>query len=79
MRGIVELEVLKAIEMDLPRNIPIRRFFDLIVGTRFVHRMSHLRLTETRKRSLLVPADVLILDTVQHDFSFITRGLTPLL
>lgn len=36
MRGIVELEVLKAIEKKLPRNIPLRSFFDLIVGTRFV-------------------------------------------
>ena len=79
MRGIVELEVLKAIERDLPGKIPIRRFFDLIVGTRFVHRMSHLRLIETRKRFFLVLADVLILDTVQHDFSFITRGLTTFL
>lgn len=36
IRGIVELEVLKAIEGQLPLNIPIRSFFDLIVGTRFV-------------------------------------------
>lgn len=36
MRGIVELEVLKAIEEKLPPRIPIRNFFDLIVGTRFV-------------------------------------------
>lgn len=40
MRGIVELEVLKAIEMELPLNIPVSRFFDLIVGTRFVHETS---------------------------------------
>ncbi|KAL8929810.1 MAG: hypothetical protein Q9208_000954 [Pyrenodesmia sp. 3 TL-2023] len=33
MRGIVELEVLKAIERQLPAGIPIRNFFDLIVGT----------------------------------------------
>ncbi|KAL8814115.1 MAG: hypothetical protein Q9223_006639, partial [Gallowayella weberi] len=33
MRGIVELEVLKAIERQLPAGIPIRSFFDLIVGT----------------------------------------------
>lgn len=38
MRGIVELEVLKAIEKNLPLHIPIRSFFDLIVGTRLVHR-----------------------------------------
>lgn len=36
MRGIVELEVLKAIERQLPAGIPIRNFFDLIVGTRYV-------------------------------------------
>lgn len=34
IRGIVELEVLKAIEENLPLRIPIRNFFDLIVGTR---------------------------------------------
>lgn len=34
IRGIVELEVLKAIERQLPAGIPIRSFFDLIVGTR---------------------------------------------
>ncbi|KAL8777571.1 MAG: hypothetical protein Q9213_007807 [Squamulea squamosa] len=33
MRGIVELEVLRAIERQLPVGIPIRSFFDLIVGT----------------------------------------------
>lgn len=42
IRGIVELEILKAIEMQLPLNIPVRSFFDLIVGTRFVHRKSLL-------------------------------------
>lgn len=36
----MELEVLKAIEMELPLNSPVRSFFDLIVGTRFVHRIS---------------------------------------
>lgn len=35
MRGIAELEVLKAIEMHLPSGIPIHMFFDLIVGTRY--------------------------------------------
>lgn len=35
MRGITELEVLKAIEAELPRRIPIQRFFDLMVGTRY--------------------------------------------
>lgn len=35
MRGITELEVLKAIEAELPRKIPIQRFFDLMVGTRY--------------------------------------------
>ncbi|KAL8906193.1 MAG: hypothetical protein Q9171_006376 [Xanthocarpia ochracea] len=33
MRGIVELEILKAIERQLPAGVPIRSFFDLIVGT----------------------------------------------
>ena len=37
MRGIVQLEVLKAIQEKLPPRIPVRNFFDLIVGTRFVH------------------------------------------
>lgn len=37
IRGIVELEVLKAIERQLPPHIPVGSFFDLIVGTRFVH------------------------------------------
>lgn len=37
MRGIVELEVLKAIETELPVNVSVTSFFDLIVGTRFVH------------------------------------------
>lgn len=44
MRGIVELEILKAIEMELPLKIPIISFFDLIVGTRFVHLLSSLAL-----------------------------------
>lgn len=35
MRGIAELEVLKAIQEHLPRGIPIHMFFDLIVGTRY--------------------------------------------
>lgn len=34
MRGITELEVLKAIEANLPKGIPIQKFFDLMVGTR---------------------------------------------
>ncbi len=33
-RGIVELEVLRAIENALGGKIPVQRFFDLIVGTR---------------------------------------------
>lgn len=36
MRGIVELEVLKAIQNSIGVNIPLQTFFDLIVGTRFV-------------------------------------------
>lgn len=34
MRGIVELESLRAIERVLGRGLPIQAFFDLIVGTR---------------------------------------------
>lgn len=36
IRGIVELEVLSAIERYLGGKIPIQDFFDLIVGTRYV-------------------------------------------
>ena len=50
MRGIVELEVLKAIEKELPVSIPIRSFFDLIVGTRFVHSISLLTPIRSRRR-----------------------------
>lgn len=39
----MELEVLKAIETELPANIPITSFFDLIVGTRFVYEVFHFR------------------------------------
>ncbi len=39
VRGIVELEVLKAIERELPANIPITSFFELIVGTRYGHKL----------------------------------------
>lgn len=35
VRGIVELEVLKAIERALGGDLPIQLFFDLIVGTRY--------------------------------------------
>lgn len=34
IRGIVELEVLREIELYLGGHIPIQAFFDLIVGTR---------------------------------------------
>ena len=34
VRGIVELEILRQLEQNLGGNIPIRAFFDLIVGTR---------------------------------------------
>ena len=36
VRGIVELEVLRAIERALGGELPIQGFFDLIVGTRYV-------------------------------------------
>ena len=35
MRGILELEVLRAIELAIGDKIPIQAFFDLIVGTRY--------------------------------------------
>jgi hypothetical protein len=34
MRGIVELEVLRAVEQALGGKIQIQAFFDLIIGTR---------------------------------------------
>lgn len=52
MRGIVELEVLKAIEEKLPPRIPIRNFFDLIVGTRFVIGTNFFRAKQTAKACL---------------------------
>lgn len=36
VRGIIELEVLRAIEAELGGKLPIQAFFDLIVGTRQV-------------------------------------------
>lgn len=36
VRGIVELEVLRAIEEELGGNLHIQAFFDLMVGTRYV-------------------------------------------
>ena len=35
MRGILELEILRAIKRALGGGIPIQAFFDLIVGTRY--------------------------------------------
>lgn len=35
MRGILELEILRAVELALGGKIPIQAFFDLIVGTRY--------------------------------------------
>lgn len=35
IRGIVELEILRLIELHLG-GIPIRNFFDLVVGTRYI-------------------------------------------
>jgi hypothetical protein len=36
MRGIVELETIRAIEDAMEVHLPIQCFFDLIVGTRYV-------------------------------------------
>jgi hypothetical protein len=35
MRGIVELEILRALQHELPNGIPVQAFFDLVVGTRY--------------------------------------------
>lgn len=40
IRGVVELEVLRALGSALPHDIPIRAFFDLMVGTRSVNNLS---------------------------------------
>jgi hypothetical protein len=42
IRGIVMLEVLKALEVYLGDHIPIQAFFDLIVGTRLVISVYHV-------------------------------------
>ena len=52
MRGIVELEVLKAIERQLPAGIPIRSFFDLIVGTRYVTLMVSPEMSAARSATV---------------------------
>lgn len=54
MRGIVELEVLKAIERHLPLHIPVRSFFDLIVGTGFVLGISFFGSDDFIKRLTLL-------------------------
>jgi patatin-like phospholipase/acyl hydrolase len=43
VRGIIELEVLKAIETELGGKLPIQAFFDLIVGTRYWSAQLELR------------------------------------
>jgi hypothetical protein len=47
MRGIVELEVLRAIEKSLGGNLRIQNFFDLIIGTRYVNCIMPMWLTDT--------------------------------
>jgi patatin-like phospholipase/acyl hydrolase len=42
IRGIVILEVLRQIELELGKRIPIQDFFDLIVGTRLVVFFAHI-------------------------------------
>ena len=42
IRGIVILEVLRNIERELGRRIPVLDFFDLIVGTRLVLSLFHI-------------------------------------
>lgn len=45
IRGISELQVLKAIERVLGPGLPIQFFFDLIVGTRSVFSLVSIYLT----------------------------------
>lgn len=42
VRGIVELEILRAIEKELGGGISVQDFFDLIVGTRYCSCLSVL-------------------------------------
>lgn len=72
----MELEVLKAIEMELPLNIPVKSFFDLIVGTRFVYRTSFLSPSKYWKHGFYDSMDVLGLCIVCPATSLvlITRG-----
>jgi hypothetical protein len=48
MRGIVELEIMRAIEGAMGVRLPIQCFFDLIVGTRYVDPSSkpHFSMTD---------------------------------
>jgi patatin-like phospholipase/acyl hydrolase len=46
MRGIVELEVLREIQHQIGWQLPVQAFFDLIVGTRCVLRVSSPILTD---------------------------------
>ena len=64
MRGIVELECLKAIETELPVGIPVRSFFDLIVGTRFVHTNISSEVNQISQACLLEPVHALYLQHV---------------
>lgn len=41
MRGIVILEVLRQVQLELGGRIPIQDFFDLVVGTRLVISFKH--------------------------------------
>lgn len=51
VRGIVELEVLKAIERELGGKLPIQVFFDLMVGTRYVSTLNmFLRMLSPKAR-----------------------------
>jgi hypothetical protein len=50
VRGIIALDVLRAIEQSLGGKIPVQRFFDLIVGTRFV---SHIKILDRLSFGLL--------------------------
>ena len=77
MRGIVELEVLRAIERELPVSIPVRSFFDLIVGTRFVQLISLLGPIKPRRRASFWFCGCNIIS--RHDLmslSLLTRRLT---
>lgn len=37
VRGIIQLKILEAIQKELGKDLKIQWFFDLVVGTRYLH------------------------------------------